>query len=506
MTEKTIENRLKTRYVCPYCLAEFAAGDIHFVDLNGGKDAFTVIGMESEAPSAGEYSFSSRKGNRRTVAAKVVEDTSTDFRFGVFTNDTIADENLSFYGLKPNGFGFSRGGVFYRIGNEKAEDTGIVLESDVWDDDAPMTLHIDKNGRDKSLTKRLCPKCHTNLPNYFFCCPPERKHRIALAGCTSSGKTQYIVMALKALKQQLPMLGLGHVTLELEDWFINAYCEKLKTEKMTSATGTNYSLMPFVVRVSPSNQPNEPHFLMFYDVAGEYYDKSDYAVDSHFSDAQAIFLAMDASAYYPDYTKQEWQATRCPTPDISESLRLINEYNLGAKCSNVYGILTKLDTVICVAEGKQPVIHGNRGAVKDGFRLIDGNMKMHQGCVDRTTIAAIDSEIKGRIGRESLGLNLEKQITDMMNESIKCTFLGVSTYQIQINSVTGEAESKLDMNFAVAGHRLIEPLLALMADMNILPSESKVISTEFDEEELNEREQESRRGLFGLFRRKKASR
>ena len=128
------------------------------------------------------------------------------------------------------------------------------------------------------ITTRLCPKCHMTLPKGFA---SERIRRVGLIGGSRCGKTTYMVVAAKYIKDVFGLAGegmnLGTVEYVPES---KKYLDRLYGEHLTMAGegGTpaeNSGLMdppvfPIAVHIRPTNHAYAPFYLVFQDIPGEY--------------------------------------------------------------------------------------------------------------------------------------------------------------------------------------------------------------------------------------------
>ncbi len=475
----------KKEYTCPYCNELFKAGDIHFLYR---EDTDSVLDDEQnkEAPAKPEPLTSRpedrKNGAERTsaeppAAQPAVITGEMPQVFGVDqAEDHIAQRFLKSQSYLENMLGarFVRKGRYMKIGTkEQAANLPEYAfvpenETDFWDGNTPKQACFYKNGHVLTAEKRLCPKCHIDLPDAWFGCPEQNKHAVALAGGTSSGKTQYITMALHCMLESWAELELGTVQVELRSWFLNRALNRMRSGEDISSTATK-GLLPFLVKIVPKGS-NEAHYLILYDVAGEYTNvgEEDYARNARFREADVLLLMIDACGQRPEAVDHDEKVLQCRM-SLNQCIMPLNRIQLYAHCKKIVGVVTKMDMLMKSESCDKAMIHGDRLGLTNGLLISSGRMDMHRNAIDLGTLKRMDREM------ENLFSLRQRILSAYGGEGVSCALNGVSTRQITVHTENDRycVQKKLviDTNDSAdpCGHRLLEPLLRVMAELNILP-------------------------------------
>lgn len=400
------------------------------------------------------------------------------------SDDAIGRQYLDAHHYLENMFGasFVRRGRYMKIGSkelaEKDPAYAFVDKHDdkAWDGNTPrkVCFFTDVNGRKemKTAETRLCPHCHIDLPDaYFGCLAEERVHAIAMAGGTSSGKTLYITMALNCMMNSWGNFGMGTVQVELNNWFLRLAINRLENGLDIASTQTR-GLLPFIVKHTLNGVSN---YLIIYDVAGEYANdgQDDYVRNASFRKADVLMLMIDASHQKKDEVDEDAfgaKGAHTCTMNLDQCITPLTKIELHRDCKKIVGVVTKMDLLIkqkSLAEGKGEV-HGNRNGLTNGLLVFEGDMSMHNGAVDLSALKRMDREMDNLFDLKDKILNLYGGEKD-----VSCELNGVSTWKISVNSDPDNytVSKKLvvkGQESEMCGHRLLEPLLRIMADLGIL--------------------------------------
>lgn len=490
------------KLTCPYCFEDFETKDIlfcadpseDFASL-AEKDMFNSdsgVNLSFSGTKAG-LKNNGQKNKQKTISLfgdpepveeeKVeAESTEPEFPLGENVEDTVAEEFMLRYG-RGGLFKYTRSAVFYRIKaqsecSEADKTSGWVdsLEGEDEEKGIPGTLFVPSRPEtSRTISKRVCPKCHCDIPDEYFLADEGNIHHVALAGCSASGKTQYIIIAIRELMNMFSNLNLGTVSLtNFSKQFHKLYLDQYtKNGGRLNATPMDYRIFPFMLKVSPEN--GNVYYLIFHDVAGEYARVSDETLTyllnkTAFRKADSIMAMFDCAQFcHGDSNITE---DRC-NEEYLAALRPLGKYGqLREKLKTGVAVITKCDGIF----GRQEYIHGSISAeVNDGMVMVSEDMSTHRNSLNTTVIDSVEAEILAVLDR-CMGLEPENGIKQHMMKILKncidLRVLPVSTY-VRKSDDNGSVKLVKDEK-AITGHfRLIEPILYLMCKLEMIPGVDK---------------------------------
>ncbi len=533
---------------CPYCRKSFdpqeilfyadTADDRFMYPMDATRDAKLTAstGFERQATRVGAI----RSGDNRSLVQKQEKEEqkeapegTKEFPLGIQTDDYIAKDFFKQYG-EGRTFRFQRIATFYGIRNQEMIENGDPDEFkgygyiSRYEDDAetiPSQLTVPGRGFNRQkLTRRVCPKCHCDIPTGYFITGDEYKHIAALAGSTSAGKTQFVTVALRELESSLGRLNLGTMEwTQCSSWFNLLYVEKYKqTEGRNEATNIDTAIFPLMFSVTRMST-NERHFITIYDCAGEYAKNSDYAANLQgFETADTLLLMIDSMQFFRDQAHPLGEGENPCFESYTRSLQSISNNDLCQNVERVITVITKCDTIL----GQSALIHGaSSPAIADGMLAYEYDMGCHQDAVNIGVIRQLDKELTAMLEN-----NRQTKVKEFIERNVhsrkgapEVNFLAVSTY------VHRGCELVRDVEEEAGHHRLIEPLLYAMAMWEVLDWKDEqqeipvntikyvysgeevsqpenrngqgIMSIQPNDRQEGERPPKKRSGLFGLFRR-----
>ena len=501
--------------VCPYCRDTFEASEIVFMadaventrtssndivvhngERGGGTDASALLNsrhkasIEDEEQEKQQVAQALRNRNERSwkkiprVYGKNDRDPIIEDFVRTFGSSLSHTTTAIFYRVKPkNEIAEDDVECGYPVANEKSPDGELI----------PLTIEVPSRDPNRSrVTTRVCPHCHCRIPNGYFEVPESQHLTIALAGCSSSGKTQFMVAALRDWSQEMRNLQQGEIgsnritVQECSSWYLDKLYVPQYTKKKLAATKMDYPLFPMVVRIE--NKDSKKYFVTFLDCAGEYANDahSDYAVNLRsFRDADIIMLMLAPEQFYGSDTNLEKDNGELACEEhnyeqglenIRISLRAVAPEERHLK--HLIAVVTKLDTIM----GNSDRVHGNTANANDAMLVSRHDLSIHQNGVRMQAIHQIDQELASMLGA------ISHQTAEQMKSSIArdiidedhVTMLGVSTYRwSDVDAQDVPADSSLsnrrltnDKPDIIGGrHRLIEPLLLSMEELGILAAD-----------------------------------
>ena len=504
---------------CPYCNESFEPSEILFYADPTSKEFLKPIDAAQDVTAApaspvayrqatdvsrlggrAERSFSSRNrtdrnpGPSRNSQEQKEPEAKEEQKLGEQCEDLIAKNFLKKYGEGSN-FRFSRIATFYAIepNQEKtpAHGYGWVYTYEDEEHNVPLQLKVpDREEGRQILTKRICPKCHCDIPNGYFC--TDQHHVAALAGCSSAGKTQFITVGLRELKEMVARLNLGRMEWALcSEWFYQLYLGiYINTNGKNEAT-KKVRIFPLMIAITPPNE-DKKHFVTFYDCAGEYTTDMDYAANQvGFKMADTIMLMVDCHQLFNEQAEKLLNGELTCWDNYKDAIYPLHDYELSPDLARVVMVITKSDAII----NNPQLIHGKTSSdVNDAMLSFDRDLSCHHNAVDLNVIDTIHNELVAMVKNQTQ-TDIIQEIRDAIKKpSLDIKLSAVSTYAYQGDKLM------LDVNQVMGHHRLTEPLLYTLACWNAVRSERKerpVVELPAD------LETKPRKGLFGwLFGRK----
>ncbi len=477
---------------CPFCGNSFDSMDMLFyADTQNNTFMFSTDAARNVASTApinvvrqATDMSSVRAGARGLVRTKAEEEAAKKqaeeeavkaFPLGDQCDDYVARDFFKPYGEGVS-FRFQRTATFYGIKDadyfaEEHEDSKEYGYVESWEDregQIPLTLNVPSRPfNKKNLTKRICPKCHCDIPTKYFITDEDHKHYATLAGCTSAGKTQFMTVALRELNISLSLLGLGDMTwTECSQWFNQMYVEKYKNTKgMSEATNTSIAIFPLMFSVV-DRERRERHFITIYDCAGESAQNADYAANlPGFRRADTMLLMIDSKQFFRDLAR-DLKEDICEL-DYTLALRTVSEFGLCPNVRRIFTVITKCDAIL----GLPNLIHGDTdNGFADGMLSYEYDMNCHRNRVNLSAMSRIDQELRTMLeynGFENVADIIKNNIQN--NQEIQVNLMAVSTYVHKGNRLV------CDIDQETGHHRLIEPLLYAMIYWNVLPYKDEPI-------------------------------
>lgn len=397
-------------------------------------------------------------------------------------------------------------------------------------------------GMFKTIDKRICPYCHCTVPRGLGQLPA---YRVSMLGGTSSGKTTYMLLAAQQMTTLYPggnvlnnVLGLANGALIGES---EAYFRKIHDLYMAGRLqGTPIAeyipkpVFPLVFLITPI-EGKEPFFLTLQDYPGEGMVKGNHLINSpNTLAANGVILLVDPEqlminagvvAKSPDGTdapprrtdgedSPPAQATafdaalmgknaeanpagqavgRKVETEPENELHCVDDLPQTARILSInISRFTQLQKIIVTLSKLDCLYKENASHVSVLQRglyptLDNGNLRTdHQNVINRSVLNdlhLIMTHVFSTFER-SIG-NPEKDYANL-KQMLGCA--GKVKPEVTLKAVSCRAWDDARMEFvqfvdnqAVLGHRLLEPLLELLADARLLPS------TDSDEAETHTR-------------------
>lgn len=361
----------------------------------------------------------------------------------------------------------------------------------------------------KSLTTRVCPHCHSELPANFGLYPIIN---VALIGGKSSGKTAYLLALTQRLASDLSCRGLGTASLVGESKIYYEILESsfMELEGRTTGTPTESLLFPFVFEYTSLTNSADSCYVVIYDMAGESMKTADALGEQMgLRRSNTVLMMLDSnminegmyfneerqrSAYDQDVQDDAFSGadgTGCYDSPIDTFLaERISRYkgaHIFDHVRNVIAVTTKIDQVLCSKADKQlfraenmmikqnleiESIHQPTGLVRTEY--------MHRDGFDYNVLHKVESEMLSFYNMKNQP-NLRTKIQNAFANSasanpdadkkVNVYMLAVSTYtrHKELESANSGCVFQNDYTSIGKKHRIIEPFLLLLAGSGRIP-------------------------------------
>ena len=500
--------------LCPFCMKSFRSSELLFHEImtvtkivfdeniTGGSDSApqSAATVQHEARQHTEpASMFDGDGESADMPGSGVDDEAgsaqedEEQRYGVLVEDRIYTETMKKYGSTVG-----RRHTVYQWG--KDAPTKERLQVTEWEtaleQRVPRFAKRYDGDDERILTERICPHCHCEIPGeYFVASERERVRSIALIGGTRSGKTQYMLAMLQNLKLEFSNeLFLGHVTVCNDSkLFIDTLEQQFQDSKRTDTTRVG-AIFPLLIRIDPFSG-GEPFFLRIFDCAGEVFNNISHIVNQaglKKEVAEAALVLVDPAQIWGDAViAKETDRGEHYSDTMGSLLTKIQQGRALTGLKQVAVVMTKFDLVLM-----RPALT-RRGGTPDGnpqhrdsaLSFYNGSLSAHQTGVSIHEINTVHLNMKQFVYSNGAGRNLLQSITDMLgtkDDNIKC--FCVSTYKWssdeerrslaakrQDERATEQSGVEQDLlipcvNANPERHRLIEPILYLMAEWKLIPT------------------------------------
>lgn len=319
-----------------------------------------------------------------------------------------------------------------------------------------------------SVTGRACPKCHCLIPEDFYSVSSSRRHIVALSGCTSAGKTQFMLVALHDLMKLGRSLQLCSIEIaDCSKIFYKSVLSEYEERGGTDATNVATRMFPILFRVRAADKNIPDSWVSLYDCAGEYARDSDYALNQEgLKRATELLLLVDPHQVM-DGVKRSDNNTNC-TEFVENALIQFQKYeSLGKELKHITAVLTKFDLILDT-EGMQKDFPRDTGA-GDGMLITTHDMGVHKEAVNRKVLETISKQLLTQEQLSGLLPEIQKHAGGNQVDEENILLLGCSTFTWTSD---GRLERKKDTDgkWQLDGseadrHRVIEPLLAVLSNI-----------------------------------------
>ncbi len=336
------------------------------------------------------------------------------------------------------------------------------------------------------ISRRACPYCRCTLPYQFGMIDT---HNILLLGCRTSGKTAFLINLLKELDSQLLGNNLGSVTLSDEG---HLYLDSITREyDNISATPPDVSyrgMMPVVCEFRNSRRES---FIVFNDIPGEGTLGPSLFDHQGIAKSESLLLLLPYTYTLGKEPGHEFrladlhergQTTRDKyfESELDVFLRETSEtcHDCAPHIRNIICVITKLDLMV---EDEEEIYE------LEGLSFLEDMGTAHCGGVDLQVLNRTERDLCQYVEKK-YGLNLKEKLVSAFGRDVSIRILGVSTSSRKVGA-NGEILFDSDKFDSGNKHRIIEPLLAALADLGLVPVKDEVKSCPPAENESKKKKQ-----------------
>lgn len=484
-------NREKHRYTCLFCNQTFTADQVLFAD--------EITGSRSVAPDPVQRIFF----NRDFIRAPSEVPTQLVHNWG---DPSVLERNFDLDPEIPRSIRVRRAnGDLPQMNGERKVAFGkssltitAAMLADAQDSDPNMSddeqerktlrdaaMATFEAGDEKLLIKRICPHCHCTVPVGIG---QHQVYRIAMLGGKGCGKTTYMLLAANQMIQRQEANNTLRNELQLADgWLVGEselfYSEIFNLYQQGNLASTSMaegkSIFPLVIYIEP-NEPKKPFFLVLQDFPGEGMLNEVFLINNRsVLRADGAVLLIDpgqlrGAQQFPNMDRE--QETFCEEPIATTFRSVRTNINAFTKMQKIIVTLHKIDRLYEQVEGIEPRLRRN-----DNPLLGEGALYLyHANQVSMHTLDMVDQAVC-HLFADMLNQNGDAMITHRnMCRMLGCragtpphiSFKGISAHTWAEGSQA--FESNLKLGSIGNGHRLLEPVLELLADAGLLPSDADV--------------------------------
>jgi hypothetical protein len=364
----------------------------------------------------------------------------------------------------------------------------------------------------KACIDKVCPHCHCSIPDNFLGVPEEQIQSVAFAGGTSAGKTQFMVAVLQDLDIMLDRLGYGKVDIAAESKvFFEILNQQFIKNGRPDATPGDKPLFPMIIQVTPTftGMLGKMTTVIFYDIPGEYANNPRIMLDQRegLRTAETLLYIIDPHQFVSALTTASDMYDR----NLATPLSNLAKFNICQKVRRVAVVVSKADLLI-----HQKILKVRTNSeFNDGDPAGMDDMSMHKEAVDLKTMDDIHNNIEYLIEGEHRCYRWENKIASFVHPAMRerqekekkaleekirnftpkehkkweklhkkdpvcednqfssppplpVRYFAVSTYQWVASA--GERKMIECREGGLRRHRIIEPLLYLLAEWKVINS------------------------------------
>lgn len=462
----SISERLDKKCRCLFCGAEFQVKDIEFC-VSAPKDGiFYDDKYETHAKQYKGIEYMDAPYRAWIRWAEDAENSVLSWdKSGI--PETVRGEIVLPEGYSDQGgtdsFGFAG---FFNIGNREEE-------SEVQSDNGEIYAES---------SVRVCPVCHMSLIDGFDSDPVVR---IGLLGGSRSGKTTFMVVASKYLKERFA--GNGDLDVHLAGVRFaeesKRFVDRLYKDGIMATVKDEVNLqmkdppvLPVMIRVTPNNKEYRPFIVILQDIPGEYMDPDaeteELLACSGIKESTDLIMFIDSNHFVEtrqrkrDQNIDEQYGQYCDKKlvDLFSNYEVLGRRLNGKQLKSVQIAITKLDFLIEADPRLEAAVFSHSGD------------KEHRDAISEKRLSLVDRQVRRILGTKDTGGygsgNLIEMIANPLNvsaETARLMYTAVASKYVPGNDEHFD-HSGIDVHFEYSLN-VLEPLLNVFLSHNLLPSQ-----------------------------------
>lgn len=371
----------------------------------------------------------------------------------------------------------------------------------------------EKAGWTGSISQAMCPHCHFELPTNYLWVPDENCHSIALIGYPSSGKTQYKVSLVEELGKLRGVYNLVRRAEVLKDSKDFAKLEG-GNDGVIESTHANAVVLPMIFAIE---RDDKVFLITLYDLPGEVYTEQQ-EFEGHLIDhkglrgADGAILMIDPVQLYSELegrtvlmigsprqdpepegvaemdNKEKTIKIKYvdPETDILAPLDKMKRFGIGENLKCLSIVLAKVDVLMagnCCKYFQGPFLRQLKmchSREYDDWHSPEnpGVHEGHFGRVKKAIINQVDMEVMRVIDLNPIYnyRNIKQEICDEFSgnslEAKNIRAFTISTLRRIAPDTPEDVRFMITPQTRLPRHRILEPLLYLMARWGVVQSDS----------------------------------
>lgn len=361
-----------------------------------------------------------------------------------------------------------------------------------------------KYGKGPILASAMCPHCHCSIDPTYFSIPNENCHTISLIGYPSCGKTEFklaLVEELSKLEDSFELCDSVELTIDSKKMTFNELLYFRDGE--AEATDPEKLVFPVVFMVK-NKVDSSMHLITLCDMPGEFYRdvldgmKEKLASNESLKKCDAAILMIGASQLFSacrydkkivlredpesgttEKTIAETQyvpVENGKSPYITDPLKFFNKYEVCKHVRHMALVVTKGDLLIG-KEGKGIADKGEKDPLLKQMKICQSDeSRDHKAQVSVRVLNQVDEETMRSI-RKSANYREKESIKDEICKKIDGELRPENIRASVISTLRRPNPEKAEFfvvdDSAYPRHRILEPILYLMAQWGAVPRTSE---------------------------------
>lgn len=398
--------------------------------------------------------------------------------------------------------------------------------ADASDTDKPSSKEV------VTLSTRVCPHCHCNLPQDFGLLPV---HSVQIVGGRASGKTAFLICLHQQLNRQLSMNELGTATLlDESELYLRPKVEYYEEYAEPKPTKAKWKIFPLVYRITTKaygDKKRKEAFVSFHDVAGEGMTSGDYLHNlAGLSRSHNLLYIIDPNqlndgGYHTTYTRimggrsqavldikeadQDDVLSDGDNMDFYQTELGSDIDNIGRAVLGVFGERELNNIFVVMTKIDMPLMVETDMFGRGNMLMMNDIGEIHKGIINGDALNRIDTEVNLFVSAKT-NSDRRRKLTESIAASFQCEEDKIHLCCISTHTRVEDPQNRRIM-FAnnndpgAPKHRIIEPFLCILYHIGLLPAKYRdrdEVDWQGDSEKeehdnQKNKKKKTRRSLFG---------